>query len=231
MNSIVVEKGRQSVRPDWAQIHTVLLDMDCTLLDLCFDNFFWQTHLPRRFAALKGMTEAEALALLERRFAEEHGRLNWYCLDFWQQELQLDILALKREISHLIGFRPHVPAFLDALAAAGKQVWLVTNAHADSIRLKMERVPFAHWFERVISSHELGAAKESPAFWRALQERHPFDVAHTLFVDDTLSVLAAAQAYGVRYLLCVNQPDSRLPPRAVEAFPSVTHFHEILPVL
>ncbi len=31
---------------DWSNIDTVLLDMDGTLLDLHFDNYFWLTHLP-----------------------------------------------------------------------------------------------------------------------------------------------------------------------------------------
>jgi FMN phosphatase YigB (HAD superfamily) len=29
---------------DWSAIDTVLLDMDGTLLDLRFDNWFWQEH-------------------------------------------------------------------------------------------------------------------------------------------------------------------------------------------
>ena len=37
---------------DWQDIHTVLLDMDGTLLDLHFDNHFWLEHLPKRYAAI-----------------------------------------------------------------------------------------------------------------------------------------------------------------------------------
>src|SRR5688572_6670841 len=33
---------------DWNAVDTVLLDMDGTLLDLHFDNYFWLTHLPKR---------------------------------------------------------------------------------------------------------------------------------------------------------------------------------------
>ena len=35
---------------DWTSIDTVLLDMDGTLLDLRFDNWFWQEHVPTHFA-------------------------------------------------------------------------------------------------------------------------------------------------------------------------------------
>ena len=37
-----------TVRIDWSKIDTVLLDMDGTLLDLRFDNWFWQELIPRR---------------------------------------------------------------------------------------------------------------------------------------------------------------------------------------
>ena len=215
---------------NWQQIDTVLLDMDGTLLDLYFDNFFWRTHLPRRYAEAHGLSEADALAWLQNRFAEEHGKLNWYCLDFWQQELALDIVALKREVSHLIAMRPHSAAFLDALTAAGKSIWLVTNAHMDSVNLKLEHTPLAQWMHRIISSHQLGAAKESQKFWQALQALHSFDVARTLFVDDTATVLNAARIYGIQHLLCISHPDSSESARMISEFPAITDFDQVLPI-
>ena len=41
---------------DWKTINTVLLDMDGTLLDLHFDNYFWQEHLPMRYAEQNNMS-------------------------------------------------------------------------------------------------------------------------------------------------------------------------------
>lgn len=215
---------------EWGRVDTVLLDMDGTLLDLYFDNYFWQTHLPRRYADTHGHDPAEALAYLQRRFAEEQGKLNWYCLDFWSEELGLDIVALKREVSHLIAMRPHSAAFLDALKGSGRDVWLVTNAHEDSIGLKLQHTPLRRWLDRIVSSHQLGAAKESAAFWQALQALHPFDPARTLFVDDTVSVLRAARAYGIGQLLCIAHPDSSAPVREVDEFVAVTDFDQVLPL-
>ncbi len=219
-----------SGKVDWQRVDTVLLDMDGTLLDLYFDNHFWQQHLPKRYAEQQGLAPDAALAHLEARFAEEHGKLNWYCLDFWQQELGLDIVALKREVSHLIAMRPHSAAFLQALRAAGKQIWLVTNAHMDSVNLKLEHTPLAQWLDRIVSSHQLGAAKETQAFWQALQHTHPFDPARCVFVDDTLSVLRAAHDYGIAQLLCITFPDSRAPMREVAEFPAIADFDEVLPI-
>ena len=81
---------------DWSAIDTVLLDMDGTLLDLGFDNWFWQEHLPREFAAARGLGLAAARAELEPRFRALAGTMEWYCIDHWSRELCLDIAALKR---------------------------------------------------------------------------------------------------------------------------------------
>ena len=45
---------------DWSQIDDVLLDMDGTLLDRHFDNFFFEEELPRRYAALHGLQIEES---------------------------------------------------------------------------------------------------------------------------------------------------------------------------
>jgi hypothetical protein len=61
--------------------------MDGTLLDLRFDNFFWQELIPSRYAALHGLPHEEAVAVLTPRFEAARGTLEWYCLDHWSREL------------------------------------------------------------------------------------------------------------------------------------------------
>ena len=91
---------------NWSDIDTVLLDMDGTLLDLHFDNFFWTEHLPRMYASHMRISEEESNARLQGHFTTGVGTLNWYCVDFWSHELGLDIENLKHEVSHLIAIRP-----------------------------------------------------------------------------------------------------------------------------
>src|SRR5690606_34863060 len=86
--------------PDWQQIDTVLLDMDVTLLDLHFDNYFWLEHLPARYAEHHGLSEEEALSELNKSFVGLRGTLNWYCLDFWTDLTGLPVAELKRDVQH-----------------------------------------------------------------------------------------------------------------------------------
>ncbi len=214
---------------DWSSIRTVLLDMDGTLLDLHYDNYFWLEHVPRRYAEYHGVEIEGARAQLFERFARHSGTLNWYCTDFWSSELALDIVQLKQEIAHLIAVRPDVPAFLNAVRHAGRRVVMVTNAHPKSLALKMNETGLATYFDALISSHQVGLPKEHPDFWSGLQSLEAFDTQHTLFVDDSLPVLRSAQRYGIAQLLAVRNPDSRQPHKDCGEFAGISSFAEVMP--
>jgi len=215
---------------DWQAIDTIFLDMDGTLLDLHFDNYFWLEHVPLRYAQLRGIDLEAAKEELATRYRAVEGTINWYCMDYWSRELELDIELLKHEVDHLIAVHPHVVEFLEQAHSHGKRLALVTNAHMKSLGLKMERTRLAHHFDQVISSHDFGVPKENPAFWGHLQRREPFDPQRTLFVDDSLSVLRSAQLYGIAWLLAILRPDPRQPLRQVTEFTAIHDFSEIMPV-
>jgi HAD superfamily hydrolase (TIGR01509 family) len=214
---------------DWDRIDTVLLDMDGTLLDLHFDNFFWTEHVPREYARRNNLAEDEATAALMARISENKGTLDWYCLDYWTEQLGLDLPALKRELGHMIRLRPYALEFLRALRDSPRDVVMVTNAHRKTLDIKMDHVDITGWFHRIVVSHELQAAKEEAAFWHALQALHPFDPARTLLIDDTESVLDSARDYGIAHLLTLLQPDSQRQKRIDTRFPGIHHFDEIMP--
>ncbi|WP_078083682.1 GMP/IMP nucleotidase [Microbulbifer mangrovi] len=213
---------------DWNRIDTVLLDMDGTLLDLHYDNHFWMEHLPLRYAEANGIPVAEAQALVIRMTDELRGTLDWYCLHYWSDVLKLDVPAIYREIEDRIALRPHTDNFLRNLREMNKRALLVTNAHPDGLSHKLEITGIDQWLDEIISSHDLGHAKESTLFWHSLQERQPFDPSRTLFVDDNLHVLGAAREYGIEHLLCIRQPDSKNPAREITDFPAIHDFDEIL---
>ena len=217
---------------DWKDIDTVLLDMDGTVLDLHFDNYFWEEFVPACYGELHGLQAEEASRLLRARYDKVKGTLDWYCLDFWSDSLALDIPRLKEDIRHKIALRPHAVEFLQQLRASGRQVLPVTNAHPRRLALKMQATGIGQHFHHTISSHVLQLAKENPGFWHALREEHPYKPARTLLIDDNLAVLRQARAEGIAHLLGVRQPDSQRPPLLPSPeFRQIDHFTDILPGL
>ncbi|MDX3772730.1 GMP/IMP nucleotidase [Chromatiaceae bacterium AAb-1] len=212
----------------WAEIDTVLLDMDGTLLDLHFDNYFWLHHLPARWAEISGISAAEASQQLKAEYAALTGKLEWYCLDYWERRLQLPITELKREVMHKIQMRNDTPAFLNALKQSGRDIILLTNAHPASLALKAECTDLDQYISHQISTHEFGTTKETQSLWQQLQQRLGFDKQRTLFVDDSLPILDAAREFGIKHLLAVANPDSQQPARQIAEFPAITDYQVLL---
>ncbi|NUZ11386.1 GMP/IMP nucleotidase [Pseudoalteromonas sp. McH1-7] len=215
---------------NWSNIDTVLLDMDGTLLDLHFDNHFFLDVVPKAHAKRQGLTLEAARADILARYEAVMGQIEWYCLDYWQEQLQLPIMELKREVQHLISVRDDVPEFLDALRKSGKQLILLTNAHPNSLSLKIERTQFDQYLDKLVSTHEYGVSKESQELWHQVEQDLGFDKSRTLFVDDSISVLNAAKKFGIGHLLAVANPDSQQPAREVKEYLSVSDYRTLLPI-
>lgn len=214
----------------WHNISTVFLDMDGTLLDLRFDNHFWLEYLPQAFAGHHSIELSKAQAHLHNISQQTQGSLQWYCLDYWSQTLGVNIQALKREIVHLISERPDVLEFLEALLAHDLEIVLVTNAHPDSLQLKLKHTQIKPFFRHIVSAHELGLPKEDQNFWSRLALRLPFEPARTLLIDDNEQVLLSAAQYGMTHLFTIAQPDSRGTMREKTLFPAINQFKQVLPV-
>ena len=213
---------------DWSAIDTVLLDMDGTLLDLRFDNWFWLELIPRRYAAAHGLEVEEAQQRLTLKFVAVRGTLQWYCIDYWSGELKLDIAGIKRETLTEVRFLPGAEEFLTRLKASGKRRVLVTNAHPQTLALKNERVALTRHFDACYSTHPFAAPKEHAAFWPRLAAEEKFEPRRTLFVDDSLSVLKAAADFGIGWLRAVRRPDSGLPPQPTGEYAAVDRVADLI---
>ncbi|HME39443.1 MAG TPA: GMP/IMP nucleotidase [Steroidobacteraceae bacterium] len=213
---------------DWSAIDTVLLDMDGTLLDLRFDNWFWQELIPRRYAAANGLELEATQGLLAPKFSGVKGTLQWYCIEYWSRELQLDIGGIKREALAQVGFLPGAEQFLLKLKQSGKRRVLVTNAHPETLGLKNEQVALTQYFDACYSAHPFAAPKEAAAFWPRLAAEERFQPKRTLFVDDSLAVLNAARDYGIGWLRAVRCPDSGRPPQPTGDYAAVDRIADLM---
>jgi HAD superfamily hydrolase (TIGR01509 family) len=213
---------------DWSRIDTVLLDMDGTLLDLRFDNWFWQEHVPVRYAEANGLSETEVRALLSPKFRAVRGTMDWYCIDYWSRELKLDIGAIKRAALAQVGYLPGAQDFLAKLSLCGKRRVLVTNAHPTALAIKNERVRLTEYFDACYSTHAFRLPKEDAAFWPRLRALERFTPERTLFVDDSVPVLDAAHGFGIRWLRAVRLPDSGRPAQDTGTHPAVDRVSDLM---
>lgn len=214
---------------NWDDIDTVLLDMDGTLLDRHFDDHFWLEHVPKRYAAKHNAPIEATKEKLYAMFRSQENTLNWTDLDYWSDQLGLDIPLLKQEVDHLIAVHPDVIPFLDFLREERKGIHLVTNAHGKTLSLKMKKTRLGSYFDTIVSAHDLGLPKEEVAFWGRLQEKISFDPARTMLGEDSETNLRTAEQYGITHLIFISSANSQLPPAPSKHFLSVNTFGELLP--
>ncbi|MDH5300313.1 MAG: GMP/IMP nucleotidase [Gammaproteobacteria bacterium] len=213
---------------DWQTIDCIFLDMDGTLLDLHFDDHFWQDFLPEAYASHHQLTIEQASRELAPKFEATKGTLDWYCVDYWSRELGLNVAELKNQVAHLIAIHDGVLEFLQRMRAQGKRLVLMTNAHPKVVALKMQHTGLQSQFDAIITSHQVGLPKENVEFWDRLQQHEPYDIQRTLFADDTLSVLQSAKRAGFTHLLHIGKPSSKRVTQLNPDFFSVPGFAQLL---
>lgn len=214
---------------NWQTIDTVLLDMDGTLLDLHFDWHFWMTYLPEIYANENNLTVDEANRIIHEKIHSQTGTLNWYCLDYWSTELQLPVAELKRDLKHMIQAHPEVMTFLRRLKELGKTVIMVTNAHRDSLAIKLEMTEIGDYFDAMVSAHDYGIPKENADIWRKIQSDFPFNPQRTLLIDDNIHALQTAQDFGIRYCVAATHVSPNMDKVDPKGFPHFENFNEIMP--
>jgi len=190
-------------------IKYILLDMDGTLLDKYFDDYFWEHLVPEKYAEKHNITFGKAKEELLSKYKKHEGTLNWTDIDFWSGELDLDIPALKEQIKHLIEVHPHVEDFLRMLKKHKKKVFMVTNAHYKVLDIKLKKTEIGKYFDKCITSFEMGYPKERIEFWEKTEKMLRFDKEKTLFIDDTVEILRTAKNFGIKYLLLKTMANSK----------------------
>ncbi|MFY9270471.1 MAG: GMP/IMP nucleotidase [Candidatus Manganitrophaceae bacterium] len=214
----------------WQEIESVLLDMDGTLLDKEFDDYFWEELVPEKFAETTGVPIAEAKERLYAAFRATEQTLAWTDLDYWSKEIGLDIVSLKQEIRGRVKVHPGVEPFLRFVREKGKKIALVTNAHPKTVQIKLGQTNLSPYLDIILCSSDIGLPKEEVRFWEGAQAALEFDKERSLFVDDNETVLFAAQAFGIRHLFFKTDASSRILREGSKHFQSIRHFGELLPL-
>jgi len=209
---------------DWNRIDDVLLDMDGTLLDRHFDNFFFEEELPRRYALMHGLSFKRSCDQLMAMYQSVKGELAWTDLDYWTERVGIDVVAMTKELDHMIGFLPGAEEFLQHLRQLGKRVTIVTNAHESGVAIKVAKTGLDRHVERIVNAFEVGYLKMRPEYWPHCQRLLGFDPTRSLYMDDDEGCLIAAKQFGVAHLIHSAMSSSQLPPAPLAQFVSVTSF-------
>jgi putative hydrolase of the HAD superfamily len=214
---------------DWKLVDNVLLDMDGTLLDRHFDNFFFEEELPRRYAAKHGLELEAARERLFALYRSVEGELDWTDLTYWTRTLGIDVVALTKEFDHMINFLPDAEQFLRHLRMEGKRVHLVTNAHVDGVRIKVARTGLDRHVDGIVTAFDVGYLKMRTEYWPTCRRLIGFEPARTLYIDDDEACVSAAHRFGIGHIYHRSKSSSQLPPQPSLRYPSIESLQDLLP--
>jgi putative hydrolase of the HAD superfamily len=205
----------------WTNVDDVLLDMDGTLLDRHFDNVFFEEELPRRYASQHNLSYQEARDRLMTMYRAVEGDLQWTDLDYWSRRVGMDVVAMHRELAHLIDFLPDALEFLGRLRALGKRITILTNAHQAGVSVKTAKTGLDRYVDRIVNAFDVGYLKMRPEYWPTCRRLVGFEPKRSLYIDDDESCLVAAQEFGIAYLFHRSKSSSQRPPEPSVRFPSI----------
>lgn len=215
---------------NWDEIDTVLLDLDGTILDLNYDLHFWLEYLPLIYSNNNSISLQSAKEKIIPILKSQMGKLNWYCPDYWGNRFDLDIIKLKQNMSHMIQILPHAENFLKNAKTNNKKIFLATNAHRKTIRVKMDIVHLESYFDGIISSHDFGVAKQEQKFWTQLENEINLNKNRAIFFDDSLDVLESAKIFGIKHIIAISKPSTKLEPKNVNGFINIENFNNLLSI-
>jgi 2-haloacid dehalogenase len=87
-------------------------------------------------------------------------------------------------------------AILDELRSRGVRLFALSNWSAETFPVARERYPFLGWFDGIVISGEVKAAKPDVRIFQTLIDRHEIEPEETVFVDDNEPNVIAAAAMG-----------------------------------
>ena len=187
---------------DLKGLENILIDMDGVLLDTVYDNYFWQKHIPLKYAELNEMSVDQAIKITHSLFDYKRGCKDWYDLDYWSNMLNIDIEQekLSSDMIDRIKLKNGTIEFLEHYHK-NKNLFLVTNAHRKTLNIKMKKIPLTKYFKMVICSHELKYIKEEISFWFILRNKLGIDYEKSLLIEDTIDNVKSAYHAGLKSLI------------------------------
>lgn len=145
----------------------VSFDLDGTITDMSFANSVWLEGMPRRYAAVNGIS----LEAAKHKVAAEYSkvgeeRLEWYDLSYWIRKVCLDITPKEMINPFLDQIRvfPEVINGLEIIKDEGFRLIVLTNARREFADVELQTTQINRYFEHVFSAtSDFGLIKNTAA--------------------------------------------------------------------
>jgi 2-haloacid dehalogenase len=102
-----------------------------------------------------------------------------------------------------------VEIFKELKESGRYRFYALTNWSAELFPIALERYDFLHWFDGRLVSGEEKLRKPFPEFYRLLLDRFRLTAGETLFIDDNLRNVKAAEALGIASIQFVSPQELR----------------------
>jgi len=140
-----------------------------------------------------GRTWAEAVAMLAERHPEQRDLIEAYH---------------HRWSEMLAGAIEGTVAILEQLRGSVR-LFALSNWSAETFPIALERFPFLTWFDGIVISGEVGAAKPDARIFEHLVITYGIEPADAVFIDDNASNVEAAERLGFVALQFVDERSLR----------------------
>jgi|TARA_B110000238_G_scaffold116203_1_gene126170 HAD superfamily hydrolase (TIGR01509 family) len=205
----------------WNSIETFFLDMDGTLLDLAYDNYFWHEHIPTVYSKKNSIPIQEAKRIFEKMYKNKKNTIEWYCIEYWSNVLKIDLNLEILKTKDQIKIFPGTVNLLRKLKKHKIKIFLLTNCPREMLNIKITQTKLWGYFDTIISSEDCGYIKESDEFWSYLNKNVMYNTINTVFIDDNQNVLKYSKKNGIKNIYCIDFPDSKKDRQIVNGYQSI----------
>lgn len=162
--------------------------------------------VPEAVALNKGISLNDAKEDIYKTSKELYGTLPWYELRFWEERYETNLIGIAEKNKSYAMFIDGAHEALQFIASLDKKVFFLTNCDSRLLKVKSSQVPLLNFADSWISSVDIGVVKEDQNFWKIALEKLNIEPSKSIFFDDNINIVNAANKYGIKKSVHVTEP-------------------------
>ena len=162
--------------------------------------------VPEAVALNKSISLNDAKEDIYKTSKELYGTLPWYELRFWEERYETNLIGIAEKNKSYAMFIDGAHEALQFIASLDKKVFFLTNCDSRLLKVKSSQVPFLEFADSWISSVDIGVVKEDQNFWKIALEKLNIEPSKSIFFDDNINIVNAANKYGIKKSVHVTEP-------------------------